>query len=492
MYKQLSLFLVLLLAMNPACSQKQERQPPFSINLLELQSNWVGKGVSVLYPGTLKILSQRLKNQAGMMSTLSQVPGGEEWELDFRVKVDCQEEAEDFGLGFWLTNNNPNSEQNTYNPTTTQNLYGLSSGVDGLSMVYANKQLFTGIMKDPNLTRKDLFYNAKNCKVYMEDNNHMSFRVKFYQKVLGVYVHEAKELGETLCMQFHNQDFTNFYLSMSASTMSGECTVDFEEVKMIQPNKLFQMVKSEEKKPGDAFYAFFTDLDKTQHYKNWAKDTKLFELYRENTKVLAKELLEFADMNQKELAEKLNTDISNQTNVIESALSIIGDEAKQIEMLGDYLEVDKKKTNQDVDDFTDQVIMWLDDMEETYRKVDEKTKTIHESIKDIKITEKVKKIIARSTTVVESLNLLLKNAQTVKEKGKIQNEEIDRILNWNKDFGNMKKEIKKTLKQSNKGGNSTLRNAVMGFLGIVGSLIFFGFAFMYYKIRKAAEHKRIL
>jgi hypothetical protein len=347
-------------------------------------------------------------------------------------------------------------------------------------------------MRSENLSRKDLFYNAKNCKIYMEENKHMSFRVKYYQKVMGIYTHETKEIAENLCVQFHNLDFANFYLSMSASTSGGECTVDFEEVKLVQPKKLFQIVKNEEKQRGDAFYTYFTDLDKTQHYKNWAKDNKLFELYRENSKVLAKELLEFADMNQKELAEKLNTDMVNQTKVVENALSIIGDEAKQIELLGDYLEDDKKKAGLDVEDFTDQVIHWLEDMEETYRKVDEKTRVIHESIKEIKIHEKVKNIILRSSTVVESLNILLKNAQNVKEKGVTQGVELDKILNWNKEFGTMKKEIKKTIKAGSTGGGSTLKNAVMGFLSLIGVLIFFGFGYMYYKIRKAAEHKRIL
>ena len=494
MYKQFTSFIVLLLATGLVCSQKQktQKEPPFEINLLELQSNWMGKGISVLYPGTLKILTQRLKAQAGSMSTANLVPGGEEWELDFKVKVDCHEEPSDFGVAFWITKNNPNIDNSTYNPANQQNLYGFQSGVDGLSMVYANKQLFTGLMRSDNLSRKDLFYSAKNCKVYMEEGKHMSFRVKYFQRVMGIYVHETNELAENMCIQFHDVDFTDFFLSMSASASGGECTVEFEEVKLIQPKKLFQIIKSEEKKPGDAFYAFFTDLDKTQHYKNWAKNTKLFDLYRENSKVLAKELLEFADMNQKELAEKLNDDLVNQTRVVEDALSIIGDEAKQIELLGDYLEEDKKKTTDDVNDFTDQVIMWLENMEETYRKVDEKTRAIHESIKDIKITDKVKNIIMRSSTVVESLNMLLRSAKNVKEQGNSQNAELEKLLNWNKEFGTMKKEIKKTIKKGSAGTGSTLKNAVMGFLGIIGLLIFFGFGYMYYKIRKAAEHKRIL
>ena len=466
---------------------------PGELELLHLKSNWSGNGISLLYPGAMKLLSQKMSQQTGMISTVTQMPAGDTWDLEISFKITCQGEASDLGVGFWLTVNDPKISALDYRFENVAGTYGMVPSVDGLGLVYANKTLYSGLMRSERVTRADLLYRSKSCKIYVDEGKHVKFKVKYRNKVLGVYALEHKEKVETLCIQYTEVDnFNNFYVSASASTQMGRCTIDINRMLLTQPERLFQIIDEKDKKIGDAFFAYFKDIEKTKHYHSWEEYNSLFHLYRENSKILAQELLEFADVNQKELSQKFNKELSQQIEKVTKAIDIIGKEAHQLESLSNFIEQDKKQTKESVEDLSDQIIQWLTQMEDAYSKVDEETSVIFEVLNTINISEKITTMIKKSETVVEALNSLLFKAKNFTRDESINKLDTSNIDYWDDQLKVVKENLKKGLKESKDKGSSAFKTVAYGFLMSVAGGIFLAFGVMYWKIQKAIKHKRIL
>lgn len=466
---------------------------PAEIDLLQLKSNWSGNGMALLYPGAMKLLSKKMNQQAGVVSTITQMPAGDTWELEIDFKITCEGEANDLGVGFWLTVNDPKVSPLDYKFEAVAGTYGMPPMIDGLGLIYANKALYTGLMRSERVSRADLLYRSKSCKIYIDEGKHVRLKVKYRNKVLGVYALEHKEKVETLCLQYTEvENFSNFFVSSSASTEMGKCTIDVKRMVMAQPEKLFQVIDEKDKKAGDAFFAFFPDLEKTKHYNSWDEYNHMFQLYRENSKILAQELLEFADINQKEMGEKVTKQISQQIEKVTRAIEIIGKEAQQLESLSNYVEQDKKQTNASVDDLSDQVIQWLDQMDDAYTSVDNETKRIYEVLNQINISDKIGTMIKKSESVVEALNSLLFKARDFTNDNAINKLDTSDIKYWDDQLKVVKNQLNEGLKKSTSGSTSTFKTIAYGFLASVAGIIFLAFGFMYWKIQKAIRHKRIL
>ena len=463
------------------------------MDLLKLKSNWNGNGIAVIYPGAMKLLTQKINQQAGVLSTITQIPAGESWELEVSLKILCEGEASDLGVGLWLTFNDPKMSSLDYNFETVAGTYGMIPSIDGLGLVYTNRSLFTSLMRSERVSRSDLIYRSKSCKIYIQDNQNIKFKVKYRSKVLGVYALEHKEKIETMCMQYTEvENFHNFYVSASASTQLGKCTIDINKMLVKQPQNLFQLVDEKDKKEGDPFFAYFSDLQKTKSVKRWEAYNTMFQQYRESSILLAKELLEFADTNQKELTNKITRDLKTQIEKVSKAIEVIGMEAQQIESLSDFIEQDKKQINSSVDDLSDQIIEWLNQMEESYASVDEETKRIYDTLNDININDKINTIISKSESVVEALNSLLFKARDFTNDNPLNQLKTDDIEYWDDRLKDVKNQINDEVKRSTSKNASSLKSIAYGFLITVAGLIFLAFGFMYWKIQKAIRLKRIL
>lgn len=483
----ISYLFIALLALAPVRSEKGE------IELLQLKSNWSGNGMGLLYPGAMKILSQKMTQQAGVVSTMTQMPAGDNWELEISFKIGCEGEPTELGVGFWLTINDPKISPLDYKFENVVGTYGMPPSLDGLGLIYANKSLYTGLMRSQKVSRADLLYRSKSCKIYMEDGKHVKFKVKYRNKVLGVYVLEHKEKIESLCLQYTEvENFNNFYVSGSASAEVGKCTIDVNHMRLSQPENLFQIVDEKDKKAGDPFFAYFSDMDKTKHYRGWEEYNSLFQLYRENSKILAQELLEFADINQKEMGQKFSNELNQQIDKISKAVEIIGIEAHQLESLSNFVEQDKKTTNASVEDLSDQIIQWLDQMDEAYETVDGETKRIYELLDQININDKLGTMIKKSETVVEALNSLFFKARDFTNDNVINKLDSSDLKYWDDQLKVVKNQLTEGLKNTNTEGTTTFKKIAYGFLATVAGVIFLAFGFMYWKIQKAIRHKRIL
>ena len=467
------------------------RAEPGQLDLLQLKSNWSGNGMALLYPGAMKLLTQKLTQQAGVVSTITQMPAGETWEMEIDFKITCDGEATDLGVGFWLTVNDPKISPLDYNFDLVAGTYGMTPSIDGLGLVYANKSLYAGLMRSERVGRGDLLYRSKSCKIYMDEGKHVRFKVKYRNKVLGVYALEHKEKVESLCIQYTEvQNFSNFFVSSSASAEMGKCTIDISRMAMSQPEKLFQVVDEKDKRVGDPFFAFFPNMEKTKHYNSWEEYNSLFKIYRENSKILAQELLEFADINQKEMGQKMTKELNQQIDKVTKAIDIIGKEAQQLESLSNFIEQDKKQTTNSVDDLADQVVQWLTQMEEAYVLVDTETKRIYEVLSEININEKITTMIKKSEKVVDALNSLLFKARDFTNDNALNSIDTSDIKYWDDQLKVVKNQLDEGIKKTS--GSSAFKTIAYGFLAVVAAIIFLAFGFMYWKIQKAIRHKRIL
>ena len=396
-------------------------------------------------------------------------------------------------MGFWFTLNDPKMSPMDYRFDIVAGTYGMLPSVDGLGIVYANRALYTGLMRSERVSRADLLYRSKSCKIYVDEGKHIRLKVKYRNKVLGVYALEHKEKVETLCLQYTEvENFNNFYVSASASTDLGKCTIDINKMLLTQPERLFQVIDEKDKKAGGPFFAFFSNIEKTTHYHGWEEYNQLFQLYRENSKILAQELLEFADINQKEMGQKFTKELNEQIQKVDKAIDIIGKEAHQIESLSNFIEQDKKQTTESVEDLSDQIIQWLNQMEDAYTTVDGETKRIHEVLSQLNINEKLGTMIKKSETVVEALSSLLFKARDFTNDNSINNLDSGDIQYWDDQLKEVKNQLTENLKKSKESGSSAFRKVAYGFLVSVAFFIFMAFGVMYWKIQKAIRHKRIL
>ncbi len=178
------------------------------IDLLNLKSHWTGMGVSFLYPKHIKILSDKLKNQAGFITTYNSFPTGNTWDLKGKLVLKCKNFNEisptenDFGLGVFLTKNNPKRSIMDYKYDYASELWGMSREIEGLSMLFNKNNLYVGLFKSEDSKRDDIISKSKICKAYLQKSGNLMLSVKYRNKVLGVYIGEEKEKFEHLCYQF--------------------------------------------------------------------------------------------------------------------------------------------------------------------------------------------------------------------------------------------------------------------------------------------------
>lgn len=463
------------------------------VDLLTLQSNWSGNGQAILYPGMMKLLNSKSERQMGMMSTIAQLSAGDSWELAVDLKLACETEPNDFGVGLWLTANNPAISPMDYNFDGFQPAFGMTSAIDGLSLVYTRNSLHTSITTTQKATRANLLQRSKACKTSVGEDHTLRIKIKYKNKALSVYWYEPKDKRESLCLQFTDMErFASFYISASALVDKGKCQVDVRRMNLKQPTKLLQFVDSTDKKAGDTFFAYFASNDKSQNNLAWEEVGERFKLYRENSKMLAQELLEFADLNQKELGDKVTKQMRQQLDGIRKSVEVIGMEAQQLESLSVFIEQDRKKTSANVDDFSDQIIEWLNQMSNAYDRVDQETQKIFESMSKLGINDKLAAIIDKSERVINTLDSLLFKTQNLKKDPIISGLNEKKLRMWDTKVTNIKTRLEEGIRKDADQANSTLKSAAYLFLAAIGTSIFAGFGLMYYRIRKAIKHKQML
>lgn len=475
-------------------NQKAPPAPSKPIDLLKLSSNWKGNGVSFITPGHIKLLSDKLKSQCGTISTFTQMPGGQDWMLRYKIKLDCVKPSQDLGVAFWVTNTDPRVNPLDYSYEKYSSNFGMVSSLRGLMVLYTHNNVNVGFFNNKNIRREDLLYRSKNCKVFQSEDNEVEILIKYTNaNNLGVFVVDRKTGQEKKCLQFNEiLKFENVFLTASGSDLDGNCSAGITGMQFLPKVNSFQFVENDKKVAGDAFFSNFQDTKNSDNHKQWQSYHNNFELMRENTKVLATELLEFADKNEKEILTDLTSNGNEQLSQIDSAILIVENEARALQALGNFVTSDKTKSKQHLGDLFDQMITWLTEMTQSFERVDIETDKMHKNILNIGVNEKIEELIQKTASISDKLDSILKKTIVGKQKNSIGKDTTGMFNKWFKRIGKLAKQSTKDLKNDSEKSMSNLKLVGVGLLGGVSLFIFILFVFVYLKIKKANHHKRIL
>ena len=469
------------------------------IDLLNLKSHWTGQGVSFLYPKHMKLLSDKLKNQAGFVTTYNSFPSGDTWDLKAKLVLKCNNfndispTENDFGLGVFLTKNNPKRSMFDYKYDYASELFGMSHDIEGLSMMFNKNNLYVGLFKSENSNRDDLFSKSKICKAYLQKSGNLMLSVKYRSKVIGVYIGEEKEKFEHLCYQFTDiADFDQFYLTISGSDRNSGCSADVSDLVITTNFEDYQFVENEQKKADEYTYTYFKDSSNTSKKKEFEHFHTVYDFYRDNAKIFAHSLLKFADYNEKEVVHEMKSSIQKTEKAIDDAISIVELESKQIEALNSLLSSERRSVTSDVNETLDQILKWLSTMDGMFDKVDTETQAIHGMLNNLNFDEKLETLIAKIQKVGDGLAKAIGTTKLITNPSKLDTLDLDQISTWKQDIDNFQSNVNEKLTSKAEKKMNRLAVFFVCVLGIIAVSILIAFIVIYCKIQAAIRRKRTL
>lgn len=470
-----------------------------NIELLNLRSHWAAHGVSFLYPKHIKLLSSRLKSQAGLITSFNPLPAADNWEVKGTLQLKCafdkalSEEDKDVALGVFLTRNNPRKNIVQYSYENTYNSFGMSPDIEGLSMVFTNDFLYTGLFKSQSADRDELTKRAKICKAYLQKAGKILFTVRYRSKVLGIYIAEEKEKYEHLCYQFTDvEDFTEFFLTFTAVDREYACSADVYDLTLNSNFDQFQFVAVEEKKADEPTYAFFPDTSNTQRKRELDHFHTVYDYYRDNAKIFAKSLLTFADYNEKEVVHEMRSSIQKTEKAIDDAITIVELEARQLEALNGLMSSERRSVHTDVNDTLDQILRWLQTMDGMFDKVDQETQTIHQVLVGLNFDEKLEKLVSKVQTVGENLSKAIGKTKTIVKPSKLSDIDDAQIDAWKTQVTGFQEVVNEKLSKDAHESLTKVQFLGLVILAVIAIAILMAFLVMWCKIRIAMRNKRML
>lgn len=469
------------------------------MELTNLKSHWIGQGVSFIYPRHAKILSNRLENQVGYLTSYNIFPAGNQWELRANLQLKCtnynevSEEENNVGLGVFLTKNNPRKTQFTYNYSTASDIFGMVPEIEGLSLLFSKNNLYAGLFKSTMMTKKDILNRSKICKAYLQKTGKITLSIKYRSKILGVYIAEEKEKFEHLCYQFTDiEDFTEFYFSVSGSDKQSRCAADLYDLKINSDFEGYQIVNNDQKKTDEPTFSYFSDDQNSRKRRELEHFHTVYDFYRDNAKIFAKELLTFADFNEKEVVNEMKSTIKQTEKSIEEAITIVELEAKQIEALNNLLNSERRSVNADVNETLDQILKWLQTMDNMFDKVDSETQSIHGILSGLNYDEKLDNLLLKVELVGNNLSRAISKTKMIVKPSKLSDLDENELSNWKSQINGFQSAVNEQI--AFQGGQKLSKLQILGFtiLGGIAIAIFLAFLVMYCKIRTAMRNKRML
>lgn len=470
-----------------------------TIELLNLKTHWAAHGVSFLYPKHLKLLTEKVKSQAGMITSYNPLPAGDQWEVKGTLQLKCNfaglssEEERDCAVGIFLTKNNPRRNIIQYNYDNAYQSFGMSPDIEGLSLIFSNDFLYTGLFKTTEADREELTKKSKICKAYLQKTGKIAFSIKYRSRVLGVYIAEEKERYEHLCYQFTDiNEFSEFYLSFSGQDRQYGCAADIYDLQFLTNFEGFQFVKNEEKKADEPTFSTFPDAQNTQRKRELDHFHTVYDYYRDNAKIFAKSLLTFADYNEKEVVHEMKNTIQKTEKAIDDAISIVELEARQLESLNGLLNSERRAVTSDVNETLDQILKWLSTMDGMFEKVDQETQTIHQVLVGLNFDQKLDSLVEKVQDVGENLSKAIGKTKMAIKPAKLGDIDDEQIDAWKTQVTGFQEVVNERLAKDAHEKMSKLQVLGLTILGVIALAIMFAFLVMYCKIRTAVRNKRML
>jgi len=470
-----------------------------NVELLNLRSHWAAHGVSFLYPKHIKLLSSRLTSQAGLITSFNPLPGSDVWEVKGTLILKCAfdkaaaDEDRDVGLGVFLTRNNPRKNIVQYTYENSYNSFGMSSDIEGLSLIFTNDFLYTGLFRTQSADRDELTKRAKICKAYLQKTGKIMFSIRYRSKVLGIYIAEEKEKFEHLCYQFTDiEDFTEFFLTFTAIDREYQCSADVYDLTLNSNFDGFQFVPNEQKQPDEPTYSYFAEAINTQRKRELDHFHTVYDYYRDNAKIFAKSLLTFADYNEKEVVHEMRSNIQKTEKAIDDAINIVELEARQLEALNGLLSSERRSVHGDVNETLDQILKWLQTMDGMFDKVDQETQTIHQVLVGLNFDEKLDKLVQKVQTVGENLSKAIGKTKTIVKPSKLTDIDDDQIEAWKSQVTGFQEVVNDRLTKDAHDKMTKVQMLGLTILGVIAVSILAAFLVMWCKIRIAMRNKRML
>ena len=470
-----------------------------TVELLKLKTHWVGMGVAVLYPGQLKLLSNKLEKQAGLMTSYNLFPAGDFWDLKGKLQLSCKRVNDvdpndnDFGIGVFLTKNNPRTSASDYSFSSASGVFGMAPGIEGLSLIFNRNNLYTGLFKTSEATRDEIVNRSKVCKAFLQKSGELHFSVKYRSKVLGVYIGEEKEQFEHLCYQFTDiTDFGEFFLTVSASDKNSGCSAQLADLKIETAFSDYQFVDNDQKKAEEFTFSLFKETDNTKRRLEFDHFHKVYDFYRDNAKLFAQSLLTFADYNEKEVVHEVKANIQKTEKAIDDAISIIELEARQIEALNSLLGSERRAVTSDVNETLEQILKWLATMDGMFDKVDSETQTIHSMLAALNFDERLESLVSKVQRVGDSLNKAITTTKVIMKPSKMDDLDINQILDWKTDVNSFQEKVNEKITQKAEKKLNQLTQFFVWLLAAIAVSVLVAFLVIYCKIQKAIRNKRML
>lgn len=482
------------------------------LNLLNLSTHWSGYGTSILYPKTLKILTKKLASQSGLFTTNTPLPGGVNWAINYNFTLECQNSSKNAGIGMFLSFNNVNMSSADYNGSNQSGLFGFPKVLDGLGVVFKGNELRVGMFRKQHLEESDVFNYGKVCKEFLNRRNGVMVKVKYTQgSVLGVYTYDEK-MKEKLCVQFTDVvRYQSFYLSVSGRDREGQCDAEMEEM-TFYTHEPIQIIPIKDKKKGDPFFAYFEKSKISEHNENWKRQQRHFKEHKENGKLMASRLLDFADFSENDFYHRIKQDLKIQIVGVDVSLEVLEREAKTMQNFSQQLVQARKNTKNNIEDVFGEMLDFLNQVDGTYEEVEKSTQEVFDLVNSIKLPDHLLKIFNKTEKISKRLEKFLYNKDKFMKDSRFDSlrlEKVQKVQNFLGKLYEMDKHKKNNLKKKSSSKNKNdlkqirmkkiVGKKLMSFrfigtfiLGTIGGAILIGFLVMYLKIRKAIRHKQIL
>lgn len=180
--------------------------------------------------------------------------------------------------------------------------------------------------------------------------------------------------------------------------------------------------------------------------------------------------------------------MDKQIEKLDLALEVIEKEASALQALGNYATEDKLNMTKDLGNMFDQILGWLNQMEGSFNQVDQQTSVMYDSIQNIGINEKMDELITHSQEVQAKLLSIFRKSKMATQNNPLKEMKEEEFGGWLEKINELSKQDKEKVID----GADGIRMIGLGLLGVVAGVILGAFAYMYFKIRRQINNKRII
>lgn len=434
-------------------------------------------------------MSDKLRSQCGQMTSYSALPAGDQWSMTMTLGFKC---AKFDRAGIVLSFNTktqllPNSE---YSCARFEGTFGMNHDLSGLGLTLHNNNAYVGQYNSTNILREHLTHWSKACKASFRKDNEITLVVRNRFKNLSIYLVDVKTQSETLCVQMDKGfELDHFYFGISAFDNGGQCDAFVSQAEF-STDASIEEVNPENKKIGDSFFAFYSKNE--VFVPDMTHFSKVYDYHRQYSRIMVDELLDFADRNEKEVVDELNLEYQSFKHNLTSAMTVLEKEAEQISLLSSILIEDRKNSTSATSEMLNQVLDWLDAMKDAYSRVNNETLRIFETIQSLSVDSRVDNILAKTSMIIGKLDAILSQTVNSFESSKLAEADSDQITAWSGKMETLASDLKSKLSEHKNTSGSALRKLGVFLLGTIVFIVFLSFGYLYWKIKKAAEFKRIL